>query len=584
MSAHTPFDAIVLAGGSASRMGGVDKPSIEVGGRSMLHTALDAVAAADRVVVVGPHRDDLDPTIRQTQESPHGAGPVSALAAGLREVSADLVVTLAADLPFLTPSTIERLLAALAAEPAADAAFATDETGRVQFLLGLWRTGALTARLDALEPDGLVNRAMKSLVPKNHVTVQMSGISDCDTEADVAAARARTAAAPMTITQARRAIRDDIPPLATRVLPPTLALDSVLAESLIAAAPFPRFDVSAMDGYAVSGSGPWQLDTAIRYAGSEEDLTLTPGHAVRIATGAHVPPGSTSVVRDEHVELAGTTVSRRPDVPVRDDTRRSGEDWRPGALLATAGARVTPAVASVALSGEVAALTVRGPVRAHVVVTGDEIRRDGPLREGQTRDSVGPLLPQFLSWCGVRTATESHLRDTAGGFDELLGQPAAATGADAELIVIVGATGGGAADHMRLALQRRGARTIVGRVQVRPGGSQVVASLPDGRIVLGLPGNPYAAVATLLLTAPAVVAALTGEPSPVPTTGVVANAAQASSDFPRIVPVTRMPDGRWHAAGHVRTAHLAALVGAQALAVIEPATPDDGIAELLPLR
>ncbi|MFE3290995.1 NTP transferase domain-containing protein [Rhodococcus sp. NPDC059234] len=577
-----PFEAIVLAGGSATRMGGVDKPSIEVGGRTMLSTALDAVAGAARVVVVGPHRDDLNPSVRQTQESPHGAGPVAALAAGLRSAGdAALVVALAADLPFLTPSTVDGLLGALAADPAADAAFAMDESGRVQFLLGVWRRPALTARLDALGTDGAVNRAMKSVVPKNHVTVSMSGISDCDTEADVAAARARAAVTPMTIEQARRALRDGVPALPVRVLAPTAALAAVLAEPLVAAAPLPRFDVSAMDGYAVSGPGPWELDTAIRYAGSEDDLALAPGHAVRIATGAHVPSGSTSVVRDEHVELDGTSLSRRAAAPVRDDTRRSGEDWQTGTPLAAVGTRVTPAVASVALSGEVAGLTVRGPVRAHVVVTGDEIRRDGPLRAGQTRDSLGPLLPQFLSWCGVTTVTETHLRDTAGGFDELLARPAAGT--DAELIVIVGATGGGAADHMRLALQRRGARTIVGRVLVRPGGSQIVAALPDGRIVLGLPGNPYAAVATLLLTAPTVVAAMTGEPSPVPTTGVVANAAQAGSDYPRIVPVTRQPDGGWHAAGHVRTAHLAALVGAQALAIIEPGTSDGGRAELLPL-
>ncbi|MFC9787777.1 NTP transferase domain-containing protein [Rhodococcus sp. NPDC127528] len=576
-----PFEAIVLAGGSATRMGGVDKPSIEVGGRTMLRTALDAVAGAARIVVVGPYREDLDPSVRQTQESPRGSGPVAALAAGLRSVGeGSLVVALAADLPFLAPSTIERLLDALAADPAADAAFAMDDSGRVQFLLGVWRRPALTARLDALGPDGAVNRAMKSVVPKNHVTVSMSGISDCDTETDVAAARAR-AAEPVTIAQARQAIRDGVPALPVRVLAPTAALGAVLAEPLVAAAPLPRFDVSAMDGYAVSGPGPWELDTAIRYAGSEEDLALAPGHAVRIATGAHVPPGSTSVVRDEHVERTGTSLSRRADAPIRDDTRRSGEDWQAGTPLAAVGTRVTPAAASVALSGEVARLAVRGPVRAHVVVTGDEIRRDGPLREGQTRDSLGPLLPQFLSWCGVRTATESHLRDTAGGFDELLARPAAGT--DAELIVIVGATGGGAADHMRLALQRRGARTIVGRVLVRPGGSQIVAALPDGRIVLGLPGNPYAAVATLLLTAPTVVAAMTGEPSPVPTTGVVANATQACSDFPRVVPLALLPDGRWHAAGHVRTAHLAALVGAQALAIIEPGTPDGGRAELLPL-
>ncbi|MFC4602452.1 NTP transferase domain-containing protein [Rhodococcus kronopolitis] len=578
---HGPqnFGAIVLAGGSGSRMGGVDKPALEVAGRTLLDTALDAVSGAATVVVVGPDRD-LPATVRQTQESPRGSGPVAALAAGLPELGpTELVAVLAADLPFLTPAAVGALAAALAADPAADAAFAVDEGGRVQFLLGLWRTGALTARLAALAADGLANQAMKTLVPTNHATVPMSDISDCDTEADLAQARSRDTPS-MSIEAARAAAHHGIVALPTVAHSPVGSLGSVLAHPLVAAAPLPRMDVSAMDGYAVSGSGPWQLDPEVRYAGSTDELELTPGHAVRIATGAHLPTGADTVVRDEHATVDGTTVSRRPDTPTRDDVRRRGEDWQSGTVLAPAGAVITPALASVALSAEVGRLAVRGPVRARIVVTGDEIRRDGPLRPGQTRDSLGPLMPQFLSWCGAHTATEAHLRDTAGGFDDLLAPPTGTEPAE-NLVVIVGATGGGAADHLRQALDRRGARLLVGRVGCRPGGSQVVAVLPDGRVLLGLPGNPYAAVATLLLVAPTVVAALTGAPRPLPVTGVIANAAEIASDVPRIVPVTRLADGRWQAATTLRTAHLAGLIGADALAVIEPATPDGGLAELL---
>lgn len=584
------FDAIVLAGGSGTRMGGVDKPSIEVAGRSMLDTALAAVAAASAVVVVGPHRAGLAPTVRQTQESPPGSGPVAAVAAGLAELGdAELVVVLAADLPFITPAAIATLAAALVSDPATDAAFAVDESGRVQFLLGLWRVDALAARLRALGADGPANQPMKVLVPKNHVTVLMSGISDCDTDADLARARARSAgpqasgsATALSLDEARARVHRGVDTLTVRMLAPVRALGGALARPLTAAAPLPRLGLSAMDGYAVSGSGPWQLDPMIRFAGSEDELELPDGHAVRIATGAHLPTGADAVLRDEHADATGTTLRRRPGAPVRDDTRRRGEDWHEGDELAPAGTPVTPALASVALSAEVGELAVRGPVRARIVVSGDEIRRDGPLHPGQTRDSLGPLMPHFLSWCGVHTATEAHLRDTAGGFDELLAPP---TGPDTaeHLVVIVGATGGGAADHLRLALDRRGARTLVGRVRCRPGGSQVVATLPDGRVVLGLPGNPYAAVVTLLAMTPTLVAALTGVPRPPVVTGAVVNATEVGADVARLVPVTRLADGRWRAVAGVRTAHLAGLIGADALAVIEPGTPDAGHAELLPL-
>ncbi|MGW0044142.1 NTP transferase domain-containing protein [Rhodococcus sp. NPDC003348] len=576
------FDAIVLAGGSGTRMGGVDKPAIEVGGRSMLATALAAVEDAEVTVVVGPPRTELDSAVVQVQESPRGAGPVAALAAGLREVgNSPIVVVLAADLPALTAEAVDRLCEAVDTS-SADAAFAVDESGRVQFLLGVWRTAALTARLAAL--DGLPNQPMKSLVPDNVTTVAMTDISDCDTEADLLAARARAADAPVSIADAREAVRRRIETLPALELPPLDAIGGVLAQPLIAADALPRVDVSAMDGYAVSGPGPWRLDDAVRYAGSSDEVVLDPGHAVRIATGAHLPTGATAVIRDEHVDLDGQTLSRAADAPDRDDTRRRGEDWAPGTSLAVGGTPVTAALASLARSAEVTELLVRGPVRAHVVVTGDEIRRDGPLRDGQTRDSLGPVLPHYLSWCGLHTATDTHLRDTVGGFDELL----AAGSTDTDVIVIVGATGGGAADHLRRALDRSGARTVVSRVRCRPGGSQIVASLPDDRVVLGLPGNPFAAVATVLLTAPAVTAALTGAPRPVPVTGVIANGAELApagsrGDTPRIVPVTRRPDGSWRGVNQVRTAHLGALVGAEALAVIEPATPDGGVVELLPL-
>lgn len=586
MSAE-PFDAVVLAGGSGSRMGGVDKPAIEVGGRSMLATALAAVTGAVTTVVVGPRRPDLDADVRQVQESPRGAGPVAALAAGLRALpdpaagGSPVVAVLAADLPELTSDTVEALRTALGADPDRGAALAVDESGRVQFLLGLWRADVLADRLAAL--DGLTNRPMKVLVPPMFTRVRMSGISDCDTAQDVDAARARAAAhtapTPLDVDAARAAVYLGVNPLPALPLPPQAALGGALAQPMVAMEALPRVAVSAMDGYAVAGDGPWRLDLAVRYAGADDEVVLAPGHAVRIATGAHLPTGACTVVRDEHVTVGGDTLSRRPDAPVRDDARRRGEDWPPGALLAAAGTVVTPALVSVALSGEVTELVVRGPVRGHVVVTGDEIRRDGPLRDGQTRDALGPVLPAYLAACGVRTSGDTHLRDTAGGFDELL----APGTVDTDLLVVVGATGGGAADHLRHSLARAGATPVVGRVRCRPGGSQIVAALPDGRIVLGLPGNPYAAVTTLLLTTPTIVAALTGAPRPGPVLGRVANASEIDSDVPRLVPVTLRSDGHWQAHGRIRTAHLGALVHAQAVAVIAPGTPDGGAAELLAL-
>ncbi|MFI5777713.1 NTP transferase domain-containing protein [Nocardia sp. NPDC051570] len=574
----TTVDAIVLAGGRATRMGGVDKPAIMVGGRSMLDAALAAVASCVRTVVVGPHRPELSPAIRQVQEVPAGAGPVAAIAAGLRALAecdfpADLVAVLAADMPFLTAEAIDELIRH-ARESETSAVFAADETGRPQYLVGVWRRTALLAGLDRL--DSPVNQPMKALVPVDTVMVALPGVVDCDTADEVRRARAR--AAPLTLDEARTSLRHNLSRLPTRQSPLRSARGAALAAPLRAAEALPRFDVSAMDGYAVAGDGPWRLRDDIGFAGGQRPVGLLAGEAVRIATGAHVPEGTSTVVRDEFVRREGDLLHRLPDAPVRDDVRRRGEDWHPGDLIAEAGTPVSNALISAATAAEVTAVSVRGPVRARIVMTGDEIRGEGPLHTGQTRDSIGPVLPDLLSHYGIHTVDRVHLRDTPNGFDEVL-----AAAGDCDLLVIIGATGGGAADQLRDALDRTAARVLVHRLRLRPGGSTVVAETSSGTVVLGLPGNPYAAIATLAALVPALVDGLTDRTPARPLLVPLANAATISGPVARMVPSRALSDGGWSGDPAIRTAHLAGLLDRDGLVIVPPDAPDGALVELLPL-
>ncbi|MFC3961782.1 NTP transferase domain-containing protein [Nocardia jiangsuensis] len=582
-------DAVVLAGGRASRMGGVDKPGIVVGGRSLLDAALAAVAGCARIAVVGPERAGLGPAVRQTREQPPGSGPVAALAAGLAALGAEqapLVVVLAADLPFLTADTVRRLIEHLGA---ADAAFAADRDGRPQYLIGVWRRSALDAALAGLGSP--VNHPMKALVPAASTVLELPGTDDCDTPEQVL--RARTALGD-TLDDARATLRTGLTPLPARGTALAAARGAALAEPLRAASPLPRFDVSAMDGYAVAGPGPWRIRRDIGYAGGERPAGLEPGEAVRIATGAHVPEGTTRVVRDEFASLLpGTpgsgsvadpqpartdTLALLPDSPLRGDIRRRGEDRATGDEIAPANTPITTALISAAASVEVTTATVRGPVCARIVMTGDEIRADGPLHAGQTRDSIGPVLPDLLATCGITTVDRVHLRDTAHGFDAVLD-----AAHDRDLLVVVGATGGGAADQLRGAVARAGARILVPRLRLRPGGSTLVAETPAGTTILGLPGNPYAAVATLLALAPAIVAGRTGA-TPSPTLrGPLHNAAETAAAVPRIVPARYAPQGGFLGDPAIRTAHLGGLVGRDGLVVVPADAADGALVEFLPL-
>jgi molybdopterin-guanine dinucleotide biosynthesis protein A len=178
-------DALVLAGGTARRLGGVDKPGLTVGGLPMLDRVLLACAAAERTVVVGPERPTCRP-VHWTREAVPGSGPVAAVAAGLALVTAPLVVLLAGDLPFLSAGAVERLLE----EVVEDGAVLVDETGREQWLCSAWRTSALRAAVPATDRlsrwlgDLAVSRVALP-VPTGEVAPWV----DCDTPQDLQRAR-----------------------------------------------------------------------------------------------------------------------------------------------------------------------------------------------------------------------------------------------------------------------------------------------------------------------------------------------------------------------------------------------------------
>lgn len=183
---------MLLAGGAARRLGGVDKPALPVAGHPLLERVLSAVADAAPRIVVGPPRR-LPDGVLATRERPPGSGPTAAVAAGLRLVPDDVprVALLAADLPFLTTAAVRRLCEAVTAE----AAVFTDRGHRRQFLCAVWRPDALRCRLSALGPPEDV--PLKRLYADAEVTdVEMPDSAgpppwyDCDTGADVVQAEA----------------------------------------------------------------------------------------------------------------------------------------------------------------------------------------------------------------------------------------------------------------------------------------------------------------------------------------------------------------------------------------------------------
>jgi molybdopterin-guanine dinucleotide biosynthesis protein A len=188
------FDAIVLAGGGATRLGGADKASIKVGGAALLDRVVDAASAAASIIVVGPRRDvttDMTTQVQWCREDPIGAGPVAAIATGLEHVRQQVTLLLAADLPWIA-GAVDPLVNALEAQ-SGNVAVLVDATGRINFLAAAWRTPALRRALQAVgDPNGAAVRGLYSDVEAITISDDAGWATDCDTWDDIE--RARSAA------------------------------------------------------------------------------------------------------------------------------------------------------------------------------------------------------------------------------------------------------------------------------------------------------------------------------------------------------------------------------------------------------
>ncbi|MFK8847779.1 molybdopterin molybdotransferase MoeA [Streptomyces sp. Ac-502] len=308
------------------------------------------------------------------------------------------------------------------------------------------------------------------------------------------------------------------------------ALGRTLAEPLVALTDLPSFDTSAMDGWAVAGPGPWHLAARTRpderehgiLAGHEPSEGVADGDAVPIATGARVPPGATAVLRSEHGEVrvrstGGAQLYAPAPVPHGQDIRPRGQECRRGDQLLPAGALVTPAVLGLAAAAGYDALTAYARPRVEVLVLGDELLGSGLPAEGLIRDALGPMITPWLRALGAEAGPPRHLGDDA----EMLYDALASS--EADLVITTGGTASGPVDHVHPTLRRLGAEVLVDGVTVRPGHPMLLARIPDhshhpgqqghpgqpdhpghptpGRLLVGLPGNPLAAVSGLLTLA-----------------------------------------------------------------------------------
>ncbi|MFD8010436.1 molybdopterin molybdotransferase MoeA [Streptomyces sp. NPDC058955] len=366
------------------------------------------------------------------------------------------------------------------------------------------------------------------------------------------------------------------------------ALGRTLAEPLRALTDLPSFDSSAMDGWAVAGPGPWTVREESVLAGHAGAAALAPGEAVRVATGGRVPAGATAVLRSEHSRTetgeTGTQDTASRDTPAGtvllhplrevvtgQDIRPRGQECRVGDELLPAGTVVGPAVLGLAAAAGYDEPAVLPRPRVEVLVLGDELLTSGLPHDGLIRDALGPMLGPWLTALGAEVLGTRRIGDDAEALYD------AVTGSAADLVVTTGGTAAGPVDHVHGVLDKAGATLLVDGVKVRPGHPMLLARLDAGRHLVGLPGNPLAAVSGLLTLAAPLLAARTEEQA-VATEAPrvpVRDAVQGHPHDTRLVPVLHR-DGTVVPLRYNGPAMLRGIAAADAMAVVPPGGAEPG--------
>ena len=233
-------------------------------------------------------------------------------------------------------------------------------------------------------------------------------------------------------------------------------------------------------------------------------------------------------------------------------------------------ASLASAVIGTAKAAGVLSLSVRGPLRAVVHSSGDEV---GSSASSGIVDTASLPVREILARLGARVNAGAHLPDSTAALRAAIG-PDRIPG---EVVVVIGATGRGSADLLRTTLIDVGATVLLDGIDVRPGGSLLIAALPDGGVLLGLGGNPVAALCGAALCAPVLRRALLDARPDTVEQLTVTNATElAHPQLWRIVPVR--PDGAQWVGNPVKsTADLRSLIGAHALALLAPAGSGEAI-------
>lgn len=319
----------------------------------------------------------------------------------------------------------------------------------------------------------------------------------------------------ISLEEAQTLVSRHIPKLSSEIIPVCDASGRVLASSLRTPAALPRFDASAVDGYAIQSAStrdatpecPVRIPvvSTVR-AGATSRVLCGPQRALRIFTGAAIPTGADAVVMQEHVVTSDGDIIISHRVKPGENVRRRGEEFEKGETVLSMGTLVTPPVEGLLASMGRSKVPVSRRPRVSLIVTGSELRSPAePLRHGEIYDANLPAILSSLASHHVEVVHWQRAGDDADSLRQAMDEGLRA----ADVLITVGGVSVGDYDFVRDVCASLRIREIFWGVAIKPGKPSYFG-VKGRKIVFGLPGNPVAALLTFGLFVDPALAGMSG--------------------------------------------------------------------------
>ncbi len=334
--------------------------------------------------------------------------------------------------------------------------------------------------------------------------------------------------------QAQRRLLTFVSPGPTLWLDTNEAFGHFLSEDITAQRTQPSADLSAMDGYAICGDGPWKRVGESR-AGMPFVGQLNSGQCTRISTGAHMPLGSDRVLIQENASLVGDKIklSQNESMPSQGHhVRKRGFDFARGSRVLASGTRIGAAQIALAISAGYATLPVHQIPSVAILDSGDELTSDvAACAPDQIPASNGAMIEAMVRPLGCSPSRLGPVPDDKQSLAKALAQAD-----DVTILITTGGASVGDHDLIQQALRDWGAEIDFWKVAIKPGKPLMVATRQrdwGSQIILGLPGNPVSSFVTAFLFALPLIRASIGNPAPLPAAQTLIAAQALEQTGPR---------------------------------------------------